>query len=142
MQKELGVNTDEPPWRGLQQNILGGVPPGPPSFYQALFYQHVWEGVSDHTPAFNHVNQCHNPGKNPGPHRSCVKRWLFCCCCCCRQACSMWKFPGRGSNPHHSNDQSPCSANAGSLTFCATGEHPENGTFWPATPRLTKFRNE
>ena len=30
--------------------------------------------------------------------------------------CSMWKFPGRVSNPHHSSDPNHSSNNAGSLT--------------------------
>ena len=34
----------------------------------------------------------------------------------------MWKFPGQGSNPCHSNDPSSCSDNARSLTHCATRE--------------------
>ena len=34
----------------------------------------------------------------------------------------IWKFPGQGSNLHHSSDWGHCSDNAGSLNCCATGE--------------------
>ena len=37
-------------------------------------------------------------------------------------ACSMWKFPGLGLNPHHSSDLSCCGDDAGSFTDSATGE--------------------
>ena len=36
--------------------------------------------------------------------------------------CSMWKFPSRGSNPHHSSDPNHCSNNGATLTHCATRE--------------------
>lgn len=36
----------------------------------------------------------------------------------------MWKFPGKGSNPHQSSNQGCCSDNAGSWTLCATSELP------------------
>ena len=36
--------------------------------------------------------------------------------------CSMWKFPGQGSNLCHSSDPSCCSDNTRSLTYCATRE--------------------
>ena len=36
-------------------------------------------------------------------------------------ACSMWKFPGQGSNPWQSSGPSHCSDNTRSLTHCATG---------------------
>ena len=36
----------------------------------------------------------------------------------------MWKFPGQGSNPHHSSNQSHSSDTARSLTRCATEELP------------------
>ena len=35
---------------------------------------------------------------------------------------STWKFPGQGLNPRHSSYPSSCSGNAGSSTYCATGE--------------------
>ena len=33
--------------------------------------------------------------------------------------CGMWKFPGQGSNLHHSSHPNRCSDNNGSLTYCA-----------------------
>ena len=35
-------------------------------------------------------------------------------------ACSMQKFPGQESNPHHSSDLSHCNDNTRSLTYCTT----------------------
>ena len=40
-------------------------------------------------------------------------------------ACVMWKFPGQGSNPHNSSNQSQSSDNARSLTCRATREPPK-----------------
>ena len=40
------------------------------------------------------------------------------------RAHSRQKFPGQGSNLHHSSDPSSCSDKAGSLTCCATGKLP------------------
>ena len=37
-------------------------------------------------------------------------------------ACGTWKFPGQGSNPHHSRNPNYCSDNTRSLTCCTTGE--------------------
>ena len=34
---------------------------------------------------------------------------------------SIWKFPGHGSNLHHSSDSSCCIDNTGSLTHCTQG---------------------
>ena len=39
--------------------------------------------------------------------------------------CSTQKFLGQVLNPCHSNDPSPCSDNAKSLTCCLTGELPK-----------------
>ena len=41
----------------------------------------------------------------------------------------MQKFPGQGSNPHHSSDPGCFSDNVGSLTHCATREHQKTFTF-------------
>jgi len=38
----------------------------------------------------------------------------------------MWKFPGQGSNLHHSSNLSHCSGSARSLTCCTTRELPTN----------------
>ena len=40
-------------------------------------------------------------------------------------ACSMWKFPGQGSNSHNSSDLSCFSNDAGSLPYCTTTELPQ-----------------
>ena len=40
-----------------------------------------------------------------------------------RPHCSIWEFPGQGSNSHHSSNLSSCSDNTtGSLTCCVTRE--------------------
>lgn len=51
--------------------------------------------------------------------------------------CTMWKFLGQGSNPHHSSNPSCCSDNTGSLTCCATGEIL--ALFFFATPLYMEF---
>ena len=43
----------------------------------------------------------------------------------------LWKFPGQGSNPHHSsNHDSLCTDNARSLTRCATRKPPSFPLKW------------
>ena len=54
---------------------------------------------------------------------SCILSSFFFC-----HACGMWKFPGQGSNPHHSSYQSHSSDKARSLTRWATRE--QSWKFW------------
>ena len=75
---------------------------------------------------------------------------LFCFCFCLLffgHTCSMWKFPGQGSNPSHSSNQSHSSDNARSLTHWATRELQityisAKNNIWSFLPKLRIWLQE
>ena len=50
------------------------------------------------------------------------------------RARGMWKFPGQGSNPNHSNDLTCCRDSAVSLTCCAQGAGPLSAALSTSKP--------